>query len=208
MKSLNKLFLMLVLYFLNVSLASAAIVTFDEMGEVGTNDRYIEIGLFSFTVTPYIGSPGIHVYDASSQPGFSVGGSNAVDVFFNSTYRIQLTDGGQFDFTGIFAAASSRYSMEFYGQPNLLNYQYYKNISVPSANIVESPVWYEFNWSNLDYLEIKVGDLNTGLGTLDNFTYSISAVPIPPAIWLFVSGVFPLLAFLKKLPNTVFVHTA
>jgi len=129
------------------------------------------------------------VFDAiTTSPGYYIGDSNAVDVFFNSTYKIQLTDRDVFDFTGLYIGASTSFDLEFIGYPNGVGYQYFQTVRTIRTENMADPVWYGFNWDNLDFLEIRVGDLNTGLGTFDNFTYTTSPVPIPESVWLFISG--------------------
>lgn len=203
-----------------VAESKAAILTFEEVGMLSEPVEYFsQIGKFSGTwMDPQTSAPadGMPILDTAQayREYLSVSSSNVLDLrgsastateigFRNSRYKLWLTEGGTFNYLGAYFAREGTLTdgagIELSGYLNgeLVLFQ---NIGNPVIPVTGSPIWFGVDTAvEVDYIEITLDSYANGYATMDDFTYSISSVPIPSAIWLFGAGLLSLLSFSRSI---------
>ena len=113
--------------------------------------------------------------------------SGDVVLLFSDVMTISATEAsgyGEFDFIGAYLTAWPEQ-----GEVTIAGYRDNEQVYESSLELANtaSPTWYEFNFTAVDYLII------TGSAQMDDFTANV--VPIPAAVWLFLSGLVVLARF-------------
>lgn len=139
-----------------------------------------------------IGAVNYNSYPSSYQHGTVSGVMSAFNYFGNSPVYIDLITGGTFDFNGAYMAGTvSPQYITFEGWNN--GVQLYTSSSILLSYTATQ--WIELNWTGIDRLIINNCCTNW---TMDDFTYEITSVPIPSAIWLFGSGLLGLIGIARR----------
>ena len=188
---MNKTASVIVVYTILLSTAHGAVVTFEPLRCLtcdAIKRSYAEDGVL---LSGYFTQYGMNIRGSASNE--SSGGGRLPD---NSYMRIQLSDGGNFSMETVELA---EFSLSYEGMLQTISFTGTRsdNTTVTQDFILDGIIdgrgnladyeLFEFSaeFSNLMYVEVS----NT-IASIDNIT--LSPVPVPAALWLFVSGVIGL----------------
>lgn len=188
----------------------SAVITFEEVGtiEFGEVVYFSEIGPFQFTGRVQgTQVDGIRVYEFldrsivySPVNAAEISSSSHPDTFRDSWTQVSMINGGIFNFDGAYFASKSidnpRIQINGYFEGELL---YTHTVNRQSG--VYIPTWSGANMQSIDRLTISAGAIGSGTITMDDFTYSVTSVPIPAAAWLFSAGLLSLAGLARRDTN-------
>jgi hypothetical protein len=200
--------------FLFGSTVQASILTFEEVGNVPADGIYYfeSVGDFNFeTIRCNCPNPGNHQ---------GVGLLNAVDApdayirkFYNTPknvvrpshdidIRMTHNSGGVFDLLGMYMGHSHFQSPTLYLDGYLGNSLVYEMEvtfpNIPSDAMAPALQFVALNMMNIDRVEWSLSHVNIGLSVMDSYTYNLSPVPVPAAIWLFGTALVGLVGFGRR----------
>jgi hypothetical protein len=172
---------------------ASAVLTFDDVS-VTTTEALIPDGYGGLNWTNVWVLKGPQRYPSSGYDNGTVSGDY---VALNGFENMAVVSGPVFNFEGAYLTAAWNngltVNVKGYSGANLL----YDTTVNP---LYSAPTWYQFDYLGVDRLELSsfggtdADPVDGGSGkhfALDNFT--ITAVPIPPAVWLFGTGVLGLI---------------
>ena len=179
---------------------NAAIIDFEEFQSSAPLDVSVIGGLeFTRCVYPRGSSScvdtGIYVYDISSFGSINLASSGVMGAEASTGFSIRAENGSSFDFISVYFGITHPF------EPITGTLQGIRNSQVvySATNIVpnQEATLYQFDWQSVDEVVMSaVG--GTGWFVMDDIQYSISAIPIPPALYLFASGLIGLAGIAKR----------
>jgi len=190
-----------VVIFLLALNANAAIIDFEEFQSSAPLDVSVIGGLeFTRCVYPRGSSScvdtGAYVFDISSlYSGIDLSSSGVMGAEIATQLSIKSVDNSSFDFISVYFGITHPF------EPITGSLQGIRNGEVvySSTNIVpnQEATLYQFDWQSID--EVIVTSFGgTGLFVMDDIEYSLSAIPIPAAVWLFGSGLIGLFGMARR----------
>ena len=174
---------------------NAAVIDFEEFQSSAPLTVPV-IGDLVFTQTYYNQVNVIYVRDVSSLYGqINLASSGVMGAEVSHGLSISTVDGSSFDFISAYFGMThpgDEYARNIF--EGVRNGQVIYSTNIASGQV---PTLNQFNWLSID--EIRVSSyFNTGYFIMDDIQYSVSAVPIPAAVWLFCSGLIGLAGFAKR----------
>ena len=187
--------------------AKAATLTFEEVGELpsGGVHYFTEVDKFTFDSTcPIVCDPGYPVGARLLNGSENLNGSpwnklynTATNVFyFEDSYEttMSLTDGGSFDVEGAYFGnlyPGGKNYLKGYAGSTLL---YEMEFDVPQVvnNAEPSLEYFVINMQGIDRLHLSSDTPSTSYNVMDSMSYTVNAVPLPAAAWLFGSALLGL----------------
>jgi len=138
----------------------------------------------------------VYVYDISSlYSGIDLSSSGVMGANIGTQLSIKAEDGSSFDFISVYFGITHPF------EPISGSLQATRNGEViySSTNIIpnQEATLYQFNWQSIDEVIVTTSG-GTGIFVMDDLEYSLSAVPVPPAIWLFGSGLIGLIGLARR----------
>lgn len=175
--------------------ASAVTITFDDLGDGSTTNNPFPASYNDLVWegdNNWVLNSSLYSVQSSGYVIGTVSGNN-VAVYRNNASVTAVS--GTFDFNGAYLTAAWNNGMDLHVEGKLNGATVYSNDLV--INSFEA-IWYDFNWNGVDQITFaSSGGINAGYGgsgawtAIDNFT--VNAVPVPAAVWLFGSGLLSLI---------------
>jgi hypothetical protein len=185
--------------YLLASNVNAAVIDFEEFQSSAPLDVSV-IGDLEFSRCTYPGNPnicvttGVYVRDISSFGGsLNLAASGVMGADFGTNLSVKAANGSSFDFTSVYFGITHPFD------PITGTLQGIRDGEVvySSTNIVpnQAATLYQFDWQSVDEVVMSTFG-GTGWFVMDDIEYSV--VPIPPALWLFGSGLLGLIGIARK----------
>jgi len=180
--------------------ANAAIIDFEEFQSSAPLDVSV-IGDLEFSRCYYprgsssCVTTGIPVFDVSSlYSGINLASSGVMGAEITDGLTIRAENGSSFDFLSAYFGMTHPFDNPINIFEGIRNSQV-----IYSANIVpgQSPTLYQLNWLSIDEIRVS-SQFQTGYFVVDDIQYSMSAIPIPPALYLFASGLIGLVGVARN----------
>ena len=169
---------------------NASVLTFDDIAPTGFIDTvYKDFTLTDGAIGDWNTSYGINTAYSGTQSLVNHNGNNIGQLSINS---------GTFDFNGAYFHQDNRYGAR---TVNIFGLDSFNNILFSdSLTATSSWVYHGLNWTGISKFKWSVAGGNSNIG-IDDFSYNISAVPVPAAAWLFGSALLGFFGFSRKKAN-------